>query len=251
MISAKDFIFPALSVKLMPSLSIAVLDSLVGFAILVSNPLKDVPACEALIPLFAIRPSATETSSAVYPNEPATGATYLNDSPSMETLVFAFEDAAARTSAKCPASLACKPKAVRASVTMSEVVARSSPEAAARLMIPPIPSSISPVFQPAIAMYPMASAASEAENCVVAPISFALFLKASRSLPVAPEIAATFDIDASKSMPVFTDATPKPATAVVVAARAAAPIFPTAVKPPFTLLPKLSVSLEALSRPLS
>ena len=198
-----------------------------------------------------MRPSAIETSSAEYPIAPATGATYLKDSPNMETLVLAFDDAAAKTSAKCPESLACSPKAVRASVTISDVVARSSPDAAARFIIPSMPSSISPVFQPAIAIYPMASAASEAENFVLDPISFALDLNASRSSPVAPEIAATLDMDESKSILVLTDARPNPATAVVVAARAAAPILPTVARPLFTLLPKLSVSLEALSRPLS
>ena len=70
----------------------------------------------------------------------------------MDTFVLAFELAAASTSAKCPESAAVSPKAVRASVTISEVVAKSSPEAAARFMMPSIPSSISPVFQPAIAM---------------------------------------------------------------------------------------------------
>ena len=70
----------------------------------------------------------------------------------MDTFVFALEDAAARMSAKWPESLAESPKAVKASVTMSEVVAKSSPEAAARFMTPSIPSSISSVFQPAIAM---------------------------------------------------------------------------------------------------
>ena len=61
---------------------------------------REVPACEALIPLFAIRPIASAVSSAENPNAPAMGAQYLNVSPIMETLVFALEDAAARISAK-------------------------------------------------------------------------------------------------------------------------------------------------------
>ena len=68
---------------------------------------------------------------------------------------------------------AANPKAVIASVTISLVVARSSPDAAARFMIPSILVSISPVFQPAIAIYWNASALSVAENFVLAPISFA------------------------------------------------------------------------------
>ena len=111
-----------------------------------------VPAWEDLMPAFAIRPMASAVSSAVNPSAPATGAQYLNVSPIMLTFVLAFELAAARISAKCPESSAESPRAVSASVTMSEVVAKSSPEAAARFMMPSMPESISPVFQPAIAM---------------------------------------------------------------------------------------------------
>ena len=91
----------------------------------------------------------------------------------MATFVFALLDVAARTSAKCVESLAFSPKAVRASVTMSEVVPRFSPEAAARFMIPSIPLSMSPVFHPAMAMYLKASADSVAVNLVVAPMYLA------------------------------------------------------------------------------
>ena len=105
-----------------------------------------------MIPLLAIRPIAVDTSSTLNPSAPATGATYLKVSPIIATFVFAFELAAARTSAKCVESFAERPKAVSASVTISDVVARSSPDAAARFMIPSIPSSISLVFQPAIAI---------------------------------------------------------------------------------------------------
>ena len=45
-------------------------------------------------------PIATAVSSALYPNAPATGATYLNVSPIIPTLVFALDDACASTSAK-------------------------------------------------------------------------------------------------------------------------------------------------------
>ena len=76
----------------------------------------------------------------------------MNVSPIIDTLVFALEDAAARTSAKCPESDAVNPNAVSASVTISDVVARSSPDAAARFIIPDIPSIISDVFHPAIAI---------------------------------------------------------------------------------------------------
>ena len=111
-----------------------------------------VPACVDLIPALAIRPIASAVSSAENPSAPAMGAQYLKVSPIMDTLVLALEDAAARISAKCPESAAVSPNAVRASVTISDVVARSSPEAAARFMIPSMPESISEVFHPAIAM---------------------------------------------------------------------------------------------------
>ena len=176
---------------------------------------REVPACEALIPLFAIRPMASAVSSAENPSAPAIGAQYLNVSPIMETFVFALEEAAARISAKCPESAADKPNAVRASVTISEVVARSSPEAAARFMIPSMPFSMSPVFHPAMAMYSIAEAASDAENFVFAPISRAFARSWSKSSPVAPEMAETLLISESKSAAVFTAAVPRPVTAAV------------------------------------
>ena len=67
-------------------------------------------------------------------------------------------------------------------------------------MIGAMPSSICSDFHPAIAMYEKASADSEALNFVFAPISFAFSVRAARSSPVAPDIAATFDIPDSKSM---------------------------------------------------
>ena len=144
---------------------------------------------------------ATAVSSALYPSAPATGATYLNVSPSRDTLVFAFDEAAAIISAKSPALSAPSPNAVNASVTMSDVKARFSPDAAARFIIPSMPRSISSVFQPAIAMYVKASPASVAENFVFCPISLALFVRSLKSLPVAPEIADTSDIVDSNDIP--------------------------------------------------
>ena len=124
----------------------------------------------------------------------------------METLVFALDEAAASTSANSAASSAFSPKAVSASVTMSETVPSSSPDAAARFMTGAIPASICSVFHPAIAMYEKASADSVAEYFVFAPISLAFSVRATRSSPVAPEMAATLLIPCSKSMKVFADA---------------------------------------------
>ena len=108
--------------------------------------------------------------------------------------MFALDDAAARISAKCPLSCADRPNAVNASVTISDVVARSSPDAAARFMIPSIPFNMSSTFHPAIAMYSIAWPLSDAENFVFAPISLAFSVNATRPSPVVPEIAPTFDI---------------------------------------------------------
>ena len=80
--------------------------------------------------------------------------------------------------------------------------------------MPAMPSIMSADFQPAMAMYVNASAASDAENFVCAPISRALSRIAESSLSVAPEIACTFDIPLSKSAVVLTAAAPIPATAM-------------------------------------
>ena len=150
--SRKEYILPELSVREIPYCSIAIATVSVGLARLVIAERNAVPAWEDLIPAFAISPMAMAESSAEYPKEPSTGAAYLKVSPIMLTLVLALLDAAARISAKCPLSEADNPKAVRASVTMSEVDAKSSPEAAARFIMPSIPLNISLVFQPAIAI---------------------------------------------------------------------------------------------------
>ena len=143
--------------------------------------LNDVPALLALIPLFAINPIATDVSLMLYPSEPATGATYLNVSPIKPTFVLADAAVFAKISEKYVAFAtpfvmpsAAIPKAVIASVTISETEPKSSPDAAAKFITPSMPLSISFVFQPAIAMYSIASPASFAEKAVFSPISFAL-----------------------------------------------------------------------------
>ena len=143
---------PSALVVAMVTSPIAAPDSFTSPVRLVMMERREVPAWEALIPAFPIRPMASAVSSTENPKAPATGAQYLNVSPIMETLVFALALAAASTSAKCPESSAFSPNAVSESVTISEVVARSSPDAAARFMTPSMPPSISPVFQPAMAM---------------------------------------------------------------------------------------------------
>ena len=146
------FIFPLLSVRLIPYFFIAVAILSVGAAIFASAVFNDVPAIEPLTLAFAINPKARDVSSTLYFIAPAIGATYLKDSPIMETLVFALAADCAKTSEKCAASPAFKPNAVSASVTISLVVPKSSPDAAARFKIPSIPSSICCESHPAIAI---------------------------------------------------------------------------------------------------
>ena len=108
----------------MPNFFICSFIESVGLAKLAIAVFKAVPACEPLIPAFAIKPTARAVSSTLNPNVPANGATYLNVSPIKETFVFALDDVFARTSAKCDESSAFNPKAVNASVTISLVFAK-------------------------------------------------------------------------------------------------------------------------------
>ena len=124
-------------------------------------------------------------------------------SPSNPTVVLEPVVAVASTSAKCALSLAERPNAVSASVTMSDTVPKSSPDAAARFIMPGRPSIICCAFHPAMPMYSMALAASLAPNTLSAPICMAACLSISTSSLVAPDIAPTRLICASNSMPVF------------------------------------------------
>ena len=135
-----------------------------GFTNLVRVERNAVPASLPFMLALAISPMAREVSSMLYFMAPAIGATYLKVSPIMATLVFDLEVAAANTSAKCADFSAGRAKADRASVTMSETLARFSPDAPARFIMPAMPLSICLSSQPAIAMYCMACPASVAEN---------------------------------------------------------------------------------------
>ncbi len=132
-------------------------------------------------------------------------------------------------------------------------------------MIPSIPWIMSAPFQPAIAIYSIAWPASDAENCVVAPIclafasnmfidvsvalepslkaspiSLAAFTTAARSsFATFPEMAATVDIWASNSFPTLVEAATTPAIAVPAAAIPAAVSF---AAPPATL-PSVAICL--------
>ena len=64
--------------------------SLVGFTILAMEVFNAVPDILPLTFALAIKPNANDVSSIEYFIAPATGATYLNDSPSIDTSVLAF-----------------------------------------------------------------------------------------------------------------------------------------------------------------
>ena len=85
---------------------------------------------------------------------------------------------------------------------MSDALARSIPDAAARFSTPPSASVLWCASQPARAMYFNASADSLALNTVDAPNSFAVSDRSFRSSPVAPDIAWTSLIEDSKVLPV-------------------------------------------------
>ena len=65
------------------------MDAFLGGPANLSKPArKDVPACEALTPLLAIRPARAAVSSILAPKARATGAAYFIVSPNMVTSVF-------------------------------------------------------------------------------------------------------------------------------------------------------------------
>ena len=158
----------------------------------------------------------------------------------MPTLVLEFEAAAANTSENFAASSACLLKAVKASVTISDTVPRSSSDAAARFIIPSIPSIICPAFQPAIAIYSIAFPDSVAENFVSLPIFLAVSFSFIISLLVALDIAPTALICFSKSLPTLVET----------------PTTPTMAAPPIladfsTMLKAFDATFSILDTPLS
>ena len=142
MAMAASFCSAVMSFKDIPRDSIALAAIFGGPASRRKPERKAVPACDALMPLFAIRPARAAVSSIDAPNAWATGAAYFIVSPSISTLVLVLVITAAYTSAICADFSALSPKAVRLSDTMSAVLAKSVPPAAARLSKPGIPARI-------------------------------------------------------------------------------------------------------------
>ena len=104
--SSIDFIVPSALVIDIPNLFISAAWLSVGLSRFVIAVFNVVPAWLPLIPEFAIVPKAVAQSSALHPNVPQSGATYLNDSPSIDTFVFDLVEVLASISANREESFA-------------------------------------------------------------------------------------------------------------------------------------------------
>ena len=224
--------------------------SSVGFESLEIAPRNVVPAWLPWIPALAMIPIAAAVSSMLIPAALARGATYFIASPVSATEEFVRFAFSARTSATWAASDASSPNPRSVEAAISALLAKSSPEAAAKFSIPGIASMISEVVKPAAARFSMPCAASEAEKAVSAPSWIACFFSFSNSSPVAPEIALTRDIWASKSDPTFIAAVEIPPSAADVPVIAAvvtfnpfAVILPSFFSPPSIPEASRSVSI--------
>ena len=143
--------------------------SSVGLESLEIAPRSVVPAWLPCIPASAMIPIAAAVSSKLSPAALASGATYFIASPVCATEEFVLFAFAANTSATCAISFASSPNPRSVEAAISELVARSSPAAAARLNNPGIASTISFVANPAAARFSIPSAACLEENAVSAP----------------------------------------------------------------------------------
>ena len=104
-------------------------------------------------------PIAAAVSSKLSPAALARGAIYFIASPVSATEEFVRFAFAARTSATCAASDAASPNPLNVDAAISELLARSSPDAAARFKSPGIALIISDVVKPAAARFSIPSAA--------------------------------------------------------------------------------------------
>ena len=211
------------------------------------------------MPASLIIPIAAAVSSKEIPIELATGATYFNASPMSPTSALVSAAARANTSATCPASLASKPNPLKAVAVFSEARATSPPDTAAKSKRPGIAFMISCALNPAEAKFSIPAADSFALKAVFAPRSIACCFICSNVSPVAPDIAFTRLICASKSPPTLAAATPTPIRGVVIYFVIAAPVpcitLPTAVVILFEFFSKVltasCASLKVFTNPLS
>ena len=150
-------------------------------------------------PAFASKPREVVTSSKPTPAASAVGPTILNASPNIPTSVLALREVCASLSTTPSSSSAVIPIPLIMFDAMSAAAPNSIPAADARLSVEGSASMISLVSNPAMPRNWIPSAASRAENAVVAPMSRARSLKPCKVSPVAPVIAETSAIDCSNS----------------------------------------------------
>src|SRR5690606_27462878 len=131
----------------------------------------------------------------------------------------------------------------------SAAVPKSTAPAAARLSTPGRASMVSEAENPAMDRNCIPSAASEAENWVVAPRSSAISLSWSNSAPVAPDTALTLCMDASKSPAVVMAMPPIAAKGAVTEAVIVWPTPRTADPVDCIFVAKPSMSLTASRTP--
>ncbi len=147
--------------------------------------------------------------------------------------------ASASTSATLPASAASSWNPLNILAAMSVATARLVPDDAAKSKLPGNAATISFVVKPADARFSIAIATSLALKAVLAPRSNATSFSFSSSSPVAPEIACTLLICASKSIPNLVAAAPIPTIGVVTYLLNVSPTFFI----PSPIFPNLSVKV--------
>ena len=138
----KSLMEPSWLYKAMVVSSIANLPSSFAFFKSLSMALKVVPAILPLIPLSANTPKTAAVCAKSIPAAFAVEEAYFIASPSCSTLVLLLELAAANMSAASPALSALIWKPLMVSVTISAVVAKSIPAAAARFNMPGVAPNI-------------------------------------------------------------------------------------------------------------
>ena len=212
---------------------------LVGFASRDRAPRSAVPAWDPLMPASDMMPMAAAVSSRLWLMELATGATYFMASPMSSVWALVRAAASANTSATWEASEASSPNPRMAEAAISEEVAKSAPEEAAKSSMPGMAAIISSTVKPALARFSMPWATSEAEKEVSAPSCSAWASRASISVEVAPAMACTRSIWASKSLPIVTAAVPMAKMGAVTPAVRVFPRLDTFPPMPWILSPAL------------
>ena len=169
---------------------------------------NDVPACEPEIPAFASTPNNAVVSSTEMFAAFAIGATYFIDSANFSISNAERENDNAITSVTRFVSDASKPNPRNVAPATSAARARSDPDACAKYNVASVTFVISLALKPSFANSTCSCATSFAVNMVDAPSCSAFARSFWNSSAVAPEIALTSDIFASKPLNTATDNVP-------------------------------------------